>query len=32
VEEVVVLQVMILEKGFLVEYLPKYIYKESLND
>lgn len=31
-EEVVVLQVMILEDGFLVEYLPKYIYKESLND
>ena len=31
-EEVVDLQVMILEDGFLVEYLPKYIYKESLND
>lgn len=29
---VVVLQVMILEDGFLVEYLPEYIYKESLND
>lgn len=31
-KEVVVLQVMILEDGFLVEYLPKDIYKESLND
>ena len=31
-EPVVVLQVMILEKGFLVEYLPKDIYEESLND
>lgn len=31
-EPVVVLQVMILEKGFLVEYLPKNIYEESLND
>ena len=31
-KEVVVLQVMILEDGFLVEYLPEYIYKESLND
>lgn len=31
-KEVVVLQVMILEDGFLVEYLPKDIYEESLND
>lgn len=31
-EPVVVLQVMILKKGFLVEYLPKNIYEESLND
>lgn len=31
-ERVVVLQAMILEDGFLVEYLPEYIYKESLND
>lgn len=28
----VVLQAMILEDGFLVEYLPKDIYEESLND
>lgn len=31
-EPVVVLQVMILEKGFLVEYVPKSVYEESLND
>lgn len=31
-KEVVVLQVMILEDGFLVEYLPKDVYEESLND
>jgi hypothetical protein len=30
--EVVVLQVMILEKGFLVEYVPKSVYEEVLND
>lgn len=29
---VVVLQVMILEYGFLVEYIPKDIYEESLNE
>lgn len=31
-EGVVVLQVMILEGGFLVEYVPKDVYKESLNE
>lgn len=31
-EGIVVLQVMILEDGFLVEYLPKSVYEESLND
>ena len=31
-EGVVVLQVMILENGFLVEYVPKSVYEESLND
>ena len=30
--KMVVLQAMILEDGFLVEYLPKDIYEESLND
>ena len=30
--KVVVLQVMIIEDGFIVEYLPKDIYEESLND
>lgn len=30
--EVVVLQVMILENGFLVEYVPKIVYEEGLND
>ena len=29
--EVVVLQVMILEKGFLVEYVPKSVYEEKEN-
>lgn len=31
-ERVVVLQAMILEDGFLVEYVPKSVYEESLND
>lgn len=31
-KEVVVLQVMILGDGFLVEYVPKSVYEESLND
>ena len=31
-EPVVVLQVMILEKGFLVEYVPKYVYEEKDNE
>lgn len=31
-ESVVVLQVMILEDGFLVEYVSKDVYKESLNE
>lgn len=31
-EPVVVLQVMILEKGFLVEYVPKNLYEEKEND
>ena len=31
-EDVVVLQVMILEGGFLVEYVPKDVYEESLNE
>lgn len=31
-EKVVVLQVMIIENGFIVEYLPKHVYEESLND
>ena len=30
-EAVVVLQVMILEKGFLVEYVPKSVYEEKEN-
>lgn len=31
-EPVVVLQVMILEKGFLVEYVPKCVYEEKDNE
>lgn len=31
-ESVVVLQVMVLEDGFLVEYVPKDVYEESLNE
>ena len=31
-EGVVVLQVMVLEEGFLVEYVPKDVYKESSNE
>lgn len=31
-EGIVVLQVMILEGGFLVEYVPKDVYEESLNE
>lgn len=31
-EPVVVLQAMILEDGFLVEYVSKDVYEESLND
>lgn len=31
-KSVVVLQVMILEGGFLVEYVPKDVYEESLNE
>lgn len=31
-EDVVVLQVMILEGGFLVEYVPKDVYEENLNE
>lgn len=31
-EQVVVLQVMILEKGFLVEYVPKDVYEMNEND
>lgn len=31
-ECVVVLQVMVLEGGFLVEYVPKDVYEESLNE
>lgn len=31
-ESVVVLQVMVLEGGFLVEYVPKDVYEESLNE
>ncbi len=31
-ESVVVLQVMILEGGFLVEYVPKDVYEEGLNE
>lgn len=31
-ELVVVLQVMILEKGFLVEYVPKSVYEEKENE
>lgn len=31
-EGIVVLQVMVLEEGFLVEYVPKDVYKESLNE
>lgn len=30
-EPVVVLQVMVLEKGFLVEYVPKSVYEEKEN-
>ena len=30
-ESVVVLQAMVLESGFLVEYVPKDVYEESLN-
>lgn len=29
---VVVLQAMVLEGGFLVEYVPKDVYEESLNE
>lgn len=31
-EPVVVLQVMILEDGFLVEYVPKCVYEEKYNE
>lgn len=31
-ERVVVLQAMILEDGFLVEYVPKSVYEENLDD
>lgn len=31
-EGVVVLQVMVLEDGFLAEYVPKDVYEESLNE
>lgn len=31
-EGVVVLQVMILEDGFLVEYVPKSVYEKKEND
>lgn len=31
-KEVVVLQVMILEDGFLVEYVPKCVYEEKYNE
>lgn len=31
-KEVVVLQVMILEDGFLVEYVPKCVYEEKDNE
>lgn len=31
-ERIVVLQAMILEDGFLVEYVSKDVYEESLND
>lgn len=31
-EGVVVLQVMVLEEGFLVEYVLKDVYKENLNE
>ena len=31
-ESVVVLQAMALENGFLVEYVPKNVYEENLND
>lgn len=31
-EPVVVLQVMILEKGFLIEYVPKDVYERKEND
>jgi hypothetical protein len=30
--EVVVLQAMILENGFLIEYVPKSVYEEGLNE
>lgn len=30
--KVVVLQVMIIEGGFIVEYVPKDVYEESLNE
>lgn len=31
-DDVVVLQVMVLENGFLVEYVPKCVYEEKEND
>lgn len=31
-KEVVVLQAMILEDGFLIEYVPKSVYEEGLNE
>ena len=31
-EGVVVLQVMVLEEGFLVEYVPKSVYEKKEND
>lgn len=31
-EGVVVLQVMVLEEGFLVEYVPKSVYEKDLNE
>ena len=30
--EVVVLQAMILENGFLIEYVPKSVYEDGLNE
>lgn len=31
-EDIVVLQVMVLEGGFLVEYVPKSVYEKKEND